>query len=160
MSDLLKHHLYHTQGGGASLGQAPPVPFAQVGVSRAAQQGVTQSAPRIDSAYSRALGGSGGQYTQPGTQTAFEVGGMDRVSFQFRGSCVNAVCCWDGWQCPHLRDMVLFQSDLYREVPRCVGIWIHKFLFADSTSWLPNLTSFPIYIDLFAYIHGYTCTQV
>ena len=51
-----------------------------------------------------------------------EVGGVDRVSFQFRGSCVNAVCCWDGRQCPHLRDMVSFQSDLYREVPLCVGI--------------------------------------
>ena len=74
MSDLLKHRLYHAQGGEASLGQAPPVPFAQVGVSRAAQQGVTQSAPRSDPAYSRALGGSGGQYMQQGTQTAFRGG--------------------------------------------------------------------------------------
>lgn len=74
MSDLLKHRLYHAQGGGASLGQPPPVPFEQVGVSRAAQQG-SQSAPQSDSAYSRGLGASGGQYMQqPGSQTTFRGG--------------------------------------------------------------------------------------
>ena len=71
MSDLLKHRLYHAQGGGATLGQPPPVPFEQVGVSRAAQQGLSQSAPQSDSAYSRGLGASSGQYMQPGSQTAF-----------------------------------------------------------------------------------------